>query len=60
MTTPEQARWEARFVELGRRTLEALNDKTLAPPEATPYALQFYAAHTWNTPMRPTAPSTPW
>jgi hypothetical protein len=45
MPDAERGAWQARFVAYGRRTAEALAAGTLPPQDASPYVVQYHAAH---------------
>lgn len=45
LTDGERQAWQARFLQYGRDTLIALENKTLLPKNAPAYVVQYYAAH---------------
>ena len=45
LTNRECEAWQARFLQYGRDTLAALENKTLLPKNAPAYVVQYYGAH---------------
>lgn len=45
LTDRERQAWQARFLQYGRDTLAALENKTLLPKNAPAYVVQYYGAH---------------
>ncbi len=45
LTDRERQAWQARFLQYGRDTLTALENKTLLPKNAPAYVVQYYGAH---------------
>jgi hypothetical protein len=45
LTSRERKRWNQRFLDYGRETLDDLNGRTLSPDDAPPYVVEWYGAH---------------
>lgn len=45
MNDDERTEWQDRFLDYGKAQLQALDDKSLAAKEASPYIVEHYGAH---------------
>ena len=55
LTPKERKGWHERYLRYGRETLTALNDGTLKPKDASPYAVRFYGVQLSETNASPQA-----